>query len=438
MSDINQDVSDFLSKISDKHSILKFLYNINNQEFDYEKDSVFYSGPFWDFDEIKAIFNSVLNGKWISSGESVAKFEKLFSKKFNLGSSVMVNSGSSANLVMIASLKKFFSWMDNDEIIISTVGFPTTLSPVIQNNLKPVFVDINLDDLNFNLEQVEDKINNKTRGIFISPVLGNPPNFDRLVELSKTYNVELILDNCDSLGSRWKGNFLTEYTVSSSCSFYPAHHISTGEGGMVSSKHEQISVLARSFAWWGRDCYCVGAANLLPNGTCKKRFQKWVDDLDVVIDHKYVFSNIGYNLKPLDLQGSIGIEQLKKFNDIHLKRRKNKNLIENMFEKYVDDIFIVKEDNNAETSWFGVPIVCKKKKLKFNLVKHLEKNRIQTRNYFAGNILLHPAYSHLDDKSKYPIANQVLEKVFFVGCSPTYNDSMLNYYDYVLSKFNNN
>ena len=157
-----------------------------------------------------------------------------------------------------------------------------------------------------------------------------------------------------------------------------------------------------------------------------------------MIDHKYVFSNIGYNLKPLDLQGSIGIEQLKKFNDIHLKRRKNKYLIENMFEKYVDDIFIIKEDNNAETSWFGVPIICKNKQLKFNLVKHLEKNRIQTRNYFAGNILLHPAYSHLDDKSKYPTANQVLEKVFFVGCSPTYNDSMLNYFDYVLSKFKNN
>jgi len=335
---------------------------------------------------------------------------------------------------MIAALKKYFEWQGDDEIIVSTVGFPTTIAPIIQNNLKAVFVDVTMDDLNFDLDEVERKINEKTRGIFISPVLGNPPDFDRLVEISDRYGVKLILDNCDSLGSKWDGIDLSDYTVSSSCSFYPAHHITTGEGGMVSSRHKQIVDLARSFAWWGRDCYCVGSANLLSNGTCKNRFDKWIPEVDIVIDHKYLFSNVGYNLKPLDLQGAIGIEQLKKFEVIHARRREFKAQIGGLFEQHVPGVRVVGERDKAETSWFGVPIVCESKELKKDLVNYLERNRIQTRNYFAGNILLHPAYRHLDEASKYPNANKVLETVFFVGCSPTYSSSMIEYIGRVLGE----
>jgi len=304
---MRDEILNFIEKLGNDHQILKFLYNMKNQEFDRTKDSVYYSGPYWDNDEIAALFETVLSGKWLTSGAKVDKFERNFSKKFGHTSSVMVNSGSSANLVMIAALKKYFSWNDDDEVIVSTVGFPTTIAPLIQNKLKPVFTDINMQDLNFNIHEVENKITNNTKAIFISPVLGNPPDMDKLVLISKKFGISLLLDNCDSLGSKWDKKELTEYVVSSTCSFYPAHHITTGEGGMISSNHEEIIELARSFAWWGRDCYCVGSANLLPNGTCKRRFDKWLQDIDVVIDHKYLFSNIGYNFKPLDLQGALGI-----------------------------------------------------------------------------------------------------------------------------------
>ena len=276
-------------------------------------------------------------------------------------------------------------------------------------------------------EDISSKISSKTKVLFLSQITSTTglvfPIKD-IIDFAKDKNLWVIKDNCDALGSKYNNKLTGTFGDISTLSFYPAHHITMGEGGAVITDKNSLKLSIDSFRDWGRDCWCKSGHD----DTCNKRFDWQLGDLPYGYDHKFTYSNIGYNLKPLDLQGSIGIEQLKKFNDIHLKRRKNKNLIENMFEKYVDDIFIVKEDNNAETSWFGVPIVCKNKKLKFNLVQHLEKNRIQTRNYFAGNILLHPAYSHLDDKSKYPTANQVLEKVFFVGCSPTYNDSMLNYF----------
>ena len=432
---VKNEIENFIENLGSKHEILPFLYNMKNVDFDKSKDTVFYSGPYWDNAEIVAIFETILRGKWVVSGEKVNKFQRQFSKKFNHKDSLMVNSGSSANLIMLESLKKYYSWGKGDEIIVSTVGFPTTIAPLVQTGLKPIFVDISMSDLNFDIDEIEKKITKKTKGIFISPVLGNPPDMDRLSLIASKYGIHLILDNCDSLGSKWDSKDLSDYCVASSCSFYPAHHISTGEGGMVSSKNEELIELAISFVNWGRDCYCVGSANLLPRGTCKERFSKWIPNLDFVIDHKYIFSNIGYNLKPLDLQGAIGIEQLKKFNTIHQKRRLNKKRIDNFFEDNIDGIRTVKEKQNAETSWFGVPVICESSEIRADLVSYLEENRIQTRMYFAGNILSHPGYKELGDASKYPNANKVLERVFFIGCTPTYSDSMVNYIGEVLQNY---
>ena len=437
MSSLNKKITDFLEKAGSEHEILHFLYNLNNKEFDKGNQTVYYSGPYWDNSEIIATIETLLSGRWLVSGEKVNKFERQFSKKFNHSTSVMVNSGSSANLVMIAALKKYFNWDDDDEIIVSPVGFPTTIAPLVQNNLTPVFVDIDMKDLNFDLDEVELKINKRTKGIFVSPVLGNSPDMDKISSIAKKHNIEIILDNCDSLGSKWNNQYLSEYAIASSCSFYPAHHITTGEGGMVSSNIDEIVDIARSFAWWGRDCYCVGPANLLPNGTCKNRFDKWLPEVNAVIDHKYLFSNIGYNLKPLDIQGAIGIEQLKKIDDIHNLRREYKNTITGYINSYIKNVRVVSEHQKAETSWFGIPIICDTPLLKERLVKFLEDNKIQTRSYFAGNILLHPAYKDLDDSSNYPIANSVLENVFFIGCSPTYSVEILAYIKGILKKFEN-
>jgi CDP-6-deoxy-D-xylo-4-hexulose-3-dehydrase len=411
-----------------------FPFIANKKEFVEGKDSVYYSGPYWDDLEAREMIHSVLKGKWLSSGEKVNKFEHEFSSKFNFKYSVMVNSGSSANLVMFASLKKYLGWKDGDEIIVCACGFATTVAPIVQCGLKPVFVDIDFLDLNWDLDEVQSKITKKTRAVISSPVLGNPYDMERIVDICKSNNIELIADNCDSLGSKWKGNYLTDFAIAASCSFYPAHHICTIEGGMVSSNIKGIVDLARSFAWWGRGCYCVGQQNLLSNGVCGRRFDTWLENYEDVVDHKYVFSNMGYNLKPLDLQGAVGSVQLLKFEEIHKIRRENKKKIQIIIQK-IPGIRVVDERDEAETSWFGVPIICEDKILKRNLVSHLEKNKIQTRNYFAGNILLHPGYNHLDDASKYSKANQVLNKVFFLGCSPTINDKMINYIDKVVAEF---
>ncbi len=795
--------------------ICKYLYN--SKPFIPGISWVYYSAPYWDEREVNAAIKTLIYGKWLSSGENVHKFEIAFSKKFGFTSSLMVNSGSSANLVMIAALKKYYKWKDGDEIIISVVGFPTTLNAIIQNNLTPVFVDIDLNDLNWDINQIEDKITNKTVAIFSSPVLGNPYNFYKVLGLCQKCNIKFISDNCDSLGSKWDDKYLTDYSVAASCSFYASHHLCSGQGGMVSTRIDEVRRLAESFSRWGNscflenamvytnagqkkindiivgdevishngvfkpvyetlkrqysgklydiysrgqpiikataehpfyvlrdgtyqwveaselkkgdyllksvlgdtkkiteinvsylihygktsysipmeadlmrligyymaqgsstkglkgsnglggkdknkyycyrtnfafhcdhkeyiddviilmkkyfdttgrvvsnknskaisidfksrksyeffhqycgnrawnkhlptdwiyleknlllefvkghwrgdgsscfqsydisttsptlseqlrfilaklgifttlsvrtkdkhkvaivngrpveqkhdlynlviykpnaikfgeligendvepstirclyryftddgkylcheiskieyteekdisvynleveddhsyhvngiiahNCYCVGAANTFPNGTCGNRFDKWLEDYDDIVDHRYVFENIGYNLKPLDLQGAVGLEQLNKFDEIHEKRRYNKQQIDSYLEN-IPGIRTIKELTKSHTSWFGVPIVCESKELKNKLVAYLEKNKIQTRNYFSGNILLHPAYKHLGDPKQYPQAMEVLKRVFFIGCAPHYNDVVLNYIKDIIESF---
>jgi CDP-6-deoxy-D-xylo-4-hexulose-3-dehydrase len=425
-------INNFLEQLTEEFGQLpKFAHSVNNEE------NVYYSGPSFDNEEMSAAIEALLFSKWGATGENVYKFEREFSKFVKAKSSLMLNSGSSANLVLITALKKYLKWNDGDEIILSVVGFPTTLSPIMINNLKPVFIDIELDSLNFDIKKIEEKITPRTKAIFISPVLGNSPDMDYLLMLKEKYNIELILDGCDSLGSKWDGKELTEYVIASTCSFYASHHLCTIEGGMISSNDSELVKLARSIAWWGRDCWCVGSSNLLSNGSCGNRFSNtWLEGHDdIVIDHKYVFSNIGYNLKPIDMQGAMGLVQLSKFPEFERLRRKHKLEIENILVKYIKGYKKIAICEKSDPSWFGVPIIVNNNDDKQKLVNYLEKNNIQTRNYFAGNILLHPAYKHLDDWKLYPNANEVLKRVFFIGCSPNYTETTINYIDKVLSKY---
>ena len=400
-----------------------------------EGEFIQYSGQLWDENEMRAILDSVLNGKWVTSGEKVAQFQNKFSKKFDVKYSHMVNSGSSANLVMITALKHYYKWQNDDEIIVSPVGFPTTIAPIVQNGMKAVFIDIELDTLNFDIDLIEAKITPRTKGIFVSPVLGNPPDMDRLKDICDRHNILLIGDNCDSLGTRWDGKLLTDYYDCWSTSFYPAHHISTGEGGMVCSNDEAYMNIARSVSWWGRDCYCIGSNNLLECGTCGNRFDEWLANYNGTIDHKYVFTTMGYNLKPLDLQGAIGIEQLKKFDYIDEKRREYKDIVQKSITNHIKEVRVIDATPKGDPSWFGVPIFCESQEVKEKLVAYFEANKIQTRNYFSGNILLHPGYQHLDDYKNYPNSNLALSNVFFLGCSPLWNYKILNYIDKVCEKW---
>ena len=429
MSDVKQMIEELVAVVGTP----KYAYNC--KEFTPGKDTVFYSGPYWDEKEVIAGVTAFLTGKWLVSGEQVAKFQWAFGHKFNVKHCHMVNSGSSANLTMVAALKKHLGWEDGDQVIVSPVGFPTTIAPLVQNGLTPVFVDIEMKTLNFDLDQVEKWINEKTVAIFVSPVLGNPPHMDRIKDMCERHGIRLIGDNCDSLGTKWDGKLLTDYYYAWTTSFYPAHHISTGEGGMVCSNDENLINTARSISWWGRDCRCVGAANLLACGTCGNRFDKWLEGYNGIIDHKYLFTNMGYNLKPLDMQGAIGIEQLKKIDEIDVKRRVNFARIKHLFEKYIPGVRVAENLLLADPSWFGVPLITDTPELKEKLQAFCEENKIQTRNYFAGNILLHPGYKHLDDAAKYPNANKALSNVFFVGCPPHYGEEVFAYYESVMQKW---
>ena len=413
--------------------VAPYIYNAKN--FEPGKTPIYYSGPYWDNKETEVAIDTFLNGKWITTGEKVFKFERQFSKRFNVKHSHMVNSGSSANLVLIAALKRRFKWADDDEVLVSPVGFATTISVLYQHRLKPVFVDIEWDTLNFDLDALEAKITPRTKAIFVSPVLGNPPDMDRLLEIATKHNIQLVGDNCDSLGSKWGNEYLSEYYVAFSNSFYPAHHISTGEGGMVCTNDDELKKLFVSISWWGRDCYCIGSANLLSCGTCGNRFDKWLENYDGVIDHKYVFSEMGYNLKPLDLQGAIGSEQLKKLDEIEANRRVSHDRLTKIFTDNIPGLRAPIALDKADPCWFGTPFICDEPGLKHRLVEYLEANKIQTRNYFAGNILLHPGYSFLDDSNLYPEANKVLDKVFFIGAAPHYTEPVFDYIEQVIKAF---
>ena len=429
MYTINEQIEHFIFNLEKNgYDLFPYLPNQNWKP----GDQILYSGPYWDSKEVTAAIQTLLTGKWLPAGENVNKFERRFGNWFGHDYSVMVNSGSSANLVMIAALKKYFDWQDGDEILVCACGFPTTINPIIQNGLKPVFVDIDMKDLNWNLDELESKITSKTVAAFSSPVLGNPYDFDKFFDIIDRHGIKYIADNCDSLGSKWRGEYLTKNAVASSCSFYPAHHICTIEGGMVSSDIEEVVQIARSYAWWGRGCYCVGAQNKLPNGVCGQRFDRWLEGYDKDVDHKYVFGVQGYNLKPADLQGSIGLVQLEKQEEIHCVRRMNKEALTQVFSK-IPGCRVVEEKDHAETSWFGVPIIYEYGK--HHLVKYLEKNGVQTRNYFAGNILMHPAYRGLDDPKNFPNSSGVLDNVFFLGCSPVITVPMLDYIYDIMEKY---
>lgn len=410
-----------------------YLYNSIN--FEPGETYIPYSGPYWDNHESEAAIGAFLNGKWISAGENVNDFEKAFSKRFNVGYSLMVNSGSSANLVMIAAAKKYYDWQDRDEVIVSPVAFPTTVSVLYQNGLKPVFADIEWNTLNFDLNEVESKITDRTRAVFLAPTLGNPPDLYKLLHICKKYKLVFLLDNCDSLGTQWDGRYLTEYADACSNSFYASHTISTGEGGMVSAHDFNLMEVMISMAHWGRDCTCVGSFNMLLKGVCGHRFDKWLDVYNGIIDHKYVYSNMGYNLKPLDLQGAIGLVQLGKFTEIDARRKRSKAVIEKIFTDNLSGIRSIKELPLAKTTWFGTPFICEKEGLKHQLVAHLEKHLIQTRNYFTGNILMHPGYKRLGDYRDFPEANKVLDKVFFIGAAPHYTDEIFEYIEKIVKKY---
>lgn len=402
------------------------------------KDFVNYAGAYYDSNEYAAGVESLLKG-WLAMGDAGLKFEREFPKQFGRDRGIVTNSGSSSNLLMMASLtsKRGYNLPKGTKVLMPIAGFPTTLNPTLQVGFTPVFVDIELDTLNLDLDQCERVLeeNPDIRVITFAHVLGNPPNMDKLMALVEKYNLLLLEDCCDALGSTYKGRPLGSYGVMASCSFYPAHHMTMGEGGFVATDDPTLDVILRSFREWGRGCYCVGPeANKLKCGTCGKRFNEWIPELPgEIFDHKYVYDEIGYNLKPIELQCAMGLEQLNKLDTIHALRRRNYNLLFAIYEKYEEFFHLPRPQPGSDPSWFAFPLTIRQGApfSRSDIVDYLEEQLIQTRPYFAGNIMLQPAYSHLMDPARakvdFPNATHTMLSTYFHGTSPVITPEQIEY-----------
>jgi CDP-6-deoxy-D-xylo-4-hexulose-3-dehydrase len=402
------------------------------------KDFVNYAGPHFNADEYVAAAETLLGG-WLVMGDKSLKFEKEFPKQFGKLNGILTNSGSSSNLLMMAALtsKRGHNLPKGTKVLMPIAGFPTTLNPTLQMGFEPVFVDIELGTLNLDLDQVERVLAEQPdiRVITFAHVLGNPPNMDRLMELIKKHNLILLEDCCDALGSTYDGKPLGSFGEMASCSFYPAHHMTMGEGGYVACNSYEQEVILRSFREWGRGCYCVGPeANKLKCGSCGKRFQEWIPAMPgEIFDHKYVYDEIGFNLKPIEIQGAMGLVQLEKLDEIHALRRRNYALLFDIYSKYEDFFYLPRPQAKADPSWFAFPLTIRENApfKRADIVDYLEENLIQTRPYFAGNIMLQPAYNHIMDpqkaKDNFPVATLTMTNTYFHGTSPVITPEQIEY-----------
>lgn len=409
------------------------------------EDWVQYAGPYFDSQEYIAAVKTLL-GEWLVLGAETIKFETKFPKLFGKKYGLITNSGSSANLLMMLAMtsKRGYNLPKGTKVITPIAGFPTTINPILQVGFTPIFVDIELETLNLDLDQVEKvcKENPDVKIITFAHVLGNPPNINKLMDIVKRYKLILLEDCCDALGSTFEGQPLGTFGEMSSCSFYPAHHMTIGEGGFVAMNDMNTERIVRSFREWGRGCYCKGKQNLLEKGSCGCRFNNWLPSLpEEIFDHKYVYEEIGYNLKPIELQASIGLVQMEKLEEIGQKRRENYKNLFKAFEKYEKYFHLHRAQSGADVDWFAFPITIKDNApfKRSDICQFLEANKIQTRPYFGGNIMLQPAYEGLMDPKEvidnFPIARKVTTDTFFLGTSPVINKEKTDYIEIILDKF---
>ena len=393
------------------------------------QDDVPVSGKVLDSDDFASLVDSSLDG-WLTAGRFTIEFERLLAQFVGARSALFVNSGSSANLVALSGLTSpklsDRALKPDDEVLTVAMGFPTTVNPIIQNGLKPVVVDIDLDTLDANSKMLEEAISPKTKAIMMAHTLGNPFDLDTVQRLCRDNNLWLIEDSCDALGSTYNGQRTGSFGDTATVSFYPAHHITTGEGGAVFVKSPLVKKQVESFRVWGRDCYCeTGKDN-----TCAKRFGWQLGDLPEGYDHKYTYSHIGYNLKATDMQAALGISQLAKLEFFIQRRKDNYNYLNEHLSK-IEGISIAQATPKSDPSWFGCPITLDPKHPvnREDLLRFLDSRKIGTRLLFAGNITKQPAYRDIDFRIVGDLTNTdiVMKRSFWVGVYPGLTTPMLDY-----------
>jgi CDP-6-deoxy-D-xylo-4-hexulose-3-dehydrase len=420
-----------------------YLLEKDKRKFIPCKSAINYAGRIYDEDELINLVDASLDF-WLTSGRYADLFEKKLSSFLGMKYCLLTNSGSSANLLAVTALTspllKEKKLNPGDEVITIACGFPTTLNPIIQNNLVPVFVDVELGSYNINIEQIDGVITKKTKAIFIPHTLGNPVNIRSILKIVRKHNLWFLEDNCDALGSKYKGIYTGTFGDMSTCSFYPAHHITMGEGGAVLTNDPLLRKVLLSLRDWGRDCWCRPGND----NTCRKRFSQKFGDLPYGYDHKYVYSHIGYNLKVTDMQAAIGVAQLKKLPGFIKLRKKNFEFLYDALKKY-EGLFILPQwDIDAQPSWFGLPLLVNKNSTftRAEIVSYLESKGIATRMLFGGNLIKQPAYKNTKFRVPMDLRNtdSVMKNLFWIGVYPGISHSMLRHMkdvidDFVFSKY---
>jgi CDP-6-deoxy-D-xylo-4-hexulose-3-dehydrase len=424
--------------IFSRNTQLYHQQRFSENEFIPGKSRVNYAGRVFDEKELINAVDASLDF-WLTEGRFSEQFAEKIADFLGVENVLLTNSGSSANLLAFAALtseklgeKRL---KPGDEVISVAAGFPATVTPIIQYGLIPVFVDVSLPTYNIDVEMMKSAITPKTRCIFIAHTLGNPFDIDAVMKLAKKHDLWVIEDNCDAFGSRYKGRYTGTFGHLSTISFYPAHHITTGEGGAIITNDPLLAQLVRAFRDWGRDCYCAGGEN----NTCGKRFSQTFGNLPLGYDHKYVYSEIGYNMKMTDIQAATGSAQMDKLQEFCERRRENFKEWIRIFSKYPDYFILPKATEGSDPAWFAF-IVTLKENAPFTrdeITNQLNANLIETRNLFAGNITKQPGFINRNWRIADHLNNTdyIMNNTFFLGTYPGLTREMFDYAESVLTSF---
>ena len=400
------------------------------QEFIPGETPVPVSGKLIGREEIRFAVDACLDG-WFTTGRFAEQFEKEFSNYMNHRFCLLTNSGSSANLLALSALtspqlgKRRLE--PGDEVITVAAGFPTTVNPIIQNGLVPIFVDVNMIDYGIDVEQMENAWSPKVKAVMLAHTLGNPFNLNKVTEFVQKHNLWFIEDCCDAIGSTYNGKMVGTFGDLATTSFYPAHHITMGEGGAVLTQNPKLKKIVESFRDWGRDCWCAPGVD----NTCGKRFDWKLAELPHGFDHKYTYSHIGYNLKLTDMQAAIGLAQLNKIGQFIDQRKKNYDFLYEKLQPLNEYLSLPKPSENSDPSWFGFPIRVRNVSpvSRNEIVKILDEHNIGTRLLFGGNLLKQPAYAEIFSSKNhdFPNTDDIMNNVFWIGVQPSLTQPMLNY-----------
>jgi CDP-6-deoxy-D-xylo-4-hexulose-3-dehydrase len=388
--------------------------------------------------ELMYMMDAVLDG-WLTTGRFNTQFEQKLGEFLGLKYVLTTTSGSSANLLAFTALTSpklgSRAILPGDEVISVAAGFPTSVNPILQNGAIPVFLDVEIPTYNIDVTKLEDAINPKTKAIFIAHTLGNPFNLTEIVAVAKKHNLWLIEDCCDALGSTYNGQLVGTFGDLATISFYPAHHITMGEGGVVCTNNDQLKVIVESFRDWGRDCYCQPGAD----NTCGKRFCQKLGNLPAGYDHKYTYSHLGYNLKITDMQAACGLAQLTRLNEFIAKRKHNFTYLKAKLKSCEEFLILPQATTDSDPAWFGFPITIRASAnfTRVELIEYLNQNNIGTRLLFAGNLTKQPYMIGRNYKIVGELTNTdlIMNNTFWLGIYPALTEEMLNYTASTIEQF---